>query len=253
MKTGASTGAETDPSITPTQLADVIQRDISHGRYAIGAALPSEADLRLRFGIGRHTVREAVRRLVEAGLVERRQGAPTRVIALQPRAAYVHSLLSLGELFQYTRDTQLEISENAIVPLDEDDAAFVGATPKSRWMRLLGLRRETAADEVISHSTVLLHARFAPLFTDIRRPDGPLYAVIESATGELVMEARQEISTGPLPGYAARVLGLQAGVMAILVTRRYIDISGGIMFASRNWHKAEAFRYAVSLRRDMPS
>ena len=252
MRAGGTATSDSELSLTSSDLADVIERDIAHGRYGIGAALPSEADLRQRHGVGRHTVREAVRRLVEIGLVERRQGAPTRVIALQPRAAYVHSILSLGELFQYTRDTQLEVAESAIVPLDEDDAALVGATPKSRWLRLLGLRRETAADEVISHSTVLLHARFAPLFADIRRPQGPLYAVIESATGELVMEARQEISTGSLPASAARVLGLQAGVMAILVTRRYIDISGGIMFASRNWHKAEAFRYAVSLRRDMP-
>lgn len=253
MKTDEAAGFSSDQTLTSSDLAGVIQREIAHGRYGIGAALPSEADLRLRYAVGRHTVREAVRRLVEIGLVERRQGAPTRVIALQPRAAYVHSLLSLGELFQYTRETQLEIAENAIVPLDEDDAAFVGATPKSRWLRLLGLRREATVDEVISHTTVLLHARFAPLFVDIRLPEGPLYAVIESATGEVVMEARQEISTGPLPAYAARVLGVQAGVMAIMVTRRYIDISGGIMFASRNWHKADAFRYAVSLRRDMPS
>ncbi|QTL04699.1 GntR family transcriptional regulator [Aquabacter sp. L1I39] len=243
---------ESGRGMNAAELATVIQRDISRGAYGIGQALPSEAELKSRFGVGRHTVREAVRRLVDSGLVERRQGAPTRVVALQPRASYVHSLLSLGELIHYTQETQLEIAENAVVPLDEADAALVGAAPRSRWLRLLGLRREVASEEVISHATVLLHARFAPLFAHVSKPKGPVYAVVEAATGEVVMEARQEISVGPLPLPAAKVLGLAPGVTAIMITRRYIDISGSIMFASRNWHKAENFRYAVSLRRDTP-
>jgi DNA-binding FadR family transcriptional regulator len=56
-----------------------LRRDILTGAYAPGDALPSERQLRDELGASRHAVREALKRLQEAGLVQIAQGGATRV------------------------------------------------------------------------------------------------------------------------------------------------------------------------------
>ena len=58
---------------------DALRRDIESGRLAVGARVPSEADLVVRFGTSRITVGRAVRDLQAQGLVERRVGSGTYV------------------------------------------------------------------------------------------------------------------------------------------------------------------------------
>jgi GntR family transcriptional regulator len=232
-------------------LAALLEAEISRGGFVVGAAIPSETDLRLRFGVGRHVVREAIGRLEQAGFVRKRQGAATRVIALQPRSRYVHSLRSLSEVIQFAREAQLQILDQAMVAVAGADAELVHAGPGARWLRIRGIRRETERGDVIGYATVFAHARFAPVLAGLTEPNGPLYAIIEAQTGEFVQEARQIIAAGALPSDAARQLGLGAGHTAIKVTRRYFDLSGGVMLASLNWHDAATFSYAATLRRDM--
>lgn len=54
---------------------DSLSADITAGRYAPGARLPTEAALATRFGVNRHTVRRALATLAEAGTIRTRRGA----------------------------------------------------------------------------------------------------------------------------------------------------------------------------------
>ena len=57
-----------------------IQEKISLGVFAPGTKIPTEPTLMAQLGVGRSTVREAVRVLVSAGLLEVRQGDGTYVL-----------------------------------------------------------------------------------------------------------------------------------------------------------------------------
>ena len=57
-----------------------LRRDILEGRLAPGAAVPSERVLAADLQANRHAVREALKRLEQAGLVRISQGGPTRVL-----------------------------------------------------------------------------------------------------------------------------------------------------------------------------
>jgi len=57
-----------------------LRGDILAGRLAPGDAIPSERVLADEFGVGRHAVREAVKRLEQLGLVRISQGGATRVL-----------------------------------------------------------------------------------------------------------------------------------------------------------------------------
>lgn len=64
-------------------IADTLQSEIAQGLYFPGAKLPTEAELALRFGVNRHTVRHALAALAEAGLVLSRRGSGV-FVASQP-------------------------------------------------------------------------------------------------------------------------------------------------------------------------
>nr|WP_221333012.1 FadR/GntR family transcriptional regulator [Nocardia transvalensis] len=58
-----------------------MRAEIRSGRWPVGSRIPTEPELTELTGTGRNTVREAVQALVHAGMLERRQGSGTYVIA----------------------------------------------------------------------------------------------------------------------------------------------------------------------------
>lgn len=64
-----------------TAIADTLREEITLGAYAPGARLPTEAELAVRFGVNRHTLRRALAALAEAGVVVSRRGAGSFVAA----------------------------------------------------------------------------------------------------------------------------------------------------------------------------
>lgn len=61
------------------QLAELLEHQIAEGQLALGARLPSEPDLCKEFGLSRTTVRQALGRLEQRGLIDRRKGQGTFV------------------------------------------------------------------------------------------------------------------------------------------------------------------------------
>lgn len=240
----------TDPLPLYQRLAERLRADIAAGTHPVGAVLPTEVELCERHGLSRHTVREALRRLVDLGLIERRQGAGSRVIATTPPVAYVHTIQSLSELFSYTRDTTLDVTGSELAALDAADAAILRWPAGTRWLRVTGTRWTADRAEKVCHVTIYAHARFAALLGDVGSAGGPIHALIEARSGERVAEAVQEVSAAPMPAAAARALGGRAGAPALRIVRRYLDASGGPMMVAVNWHLADSFTYSIRLRRD---
>ncbi|WP_112323010.1 phosphonate metabolism transcriptional regulator PhnF [Oceanibium sediminis] len=91
-------------SRTPVWLAiaGTLRADISEGRYLPGDRLPTEAALAERFGVNRHTVRHAISKLVDEGLVRSRRGAGSFVAAtttdypIGERVRFHENLLAAG-------------------------------------------------------------------------------------------------------------------------------------------------------------
>ncbi len=62
-------------------IADALTTEVGAGHFAPGTKLPSEADLAHRFGVNRHTVRQALGHMAAQGLVHARRGAGVFVMA----------------------------------------------------------------------------------------------------------------------------------------------------------------------------
>ncbi len=244
----ADVAQDDDPTLYG-RIARQLQQEIGEALHPIGSLLPTEAALCARFHASRYTIREALRELVGLGLIERRQGAGSRVVSAAPRTSYAQTMRTLAELFQYARDTHYEIGEAALVSLDDEAAGLIPAPSGSHWLRVSGVRWNAARTDTICHTTVFLHARFAPLLTDVRSIPGPIYALVEARSGEAVAEAVQEITARPMPAAIARALKVRVGSPAMRFVRRYLDASGGPMLTSLNWHPADRFSYVMKIRR----
>ena len=64
------------------QAADLLLERIRAGEWALGQKLPGETTLAPQLGVGRSTVREAIRQLAGRGVLQSRQGAGVFVTAL---------------------------------------------------------------------------------------------------------------------------------------------------------------------------
>ncbi|WP_335975430.1 FadR/GntR family transcriptional regulator [Streptomyces sp. CA2R106] len=72
------------PSPLVEQAAERLREQITGGQWPVGTKLPGETTLAALLGVGRSTVREALRALAGAGMVRTRQGAGVFVIADRP-------------------------------------------------------------------------------------------------------------------------------------------------------------------------
>ncbi|MBT0768112.1 FadR family transcriptional regulator [Kineosporia sp. J2-2] len=71
------------------QVIEQLRTQITEGGWAVGERIPTETELSQLTGTSRNTVREAVQSLVHAGLLERRQGSGTYVLAASELAGAV--------------------------------------------------------------------------------------------------------------------------------------------------------------------
>ena len=89
------------------RVANTLIEEIRSGRRAVGDSLPGELDLVTHFDVSRHTVREALRRLEELGLIGRRQGVGTIVLSREPVESYVQAVRAPAGLLQYPQGSRL--------------------------------------------------------------------------------------------------------------------------------------------------
>jgi GntR family transcriptional regulator len=73
------------------QLAELLEDEIVSGRWDPGTRVPSEAELGARYGLSRTTIRQALARLEQEGLVSREKGRGTFVSGSRPRSWLIQS------------------------------------------------------------------------------------------------------------------------------------------------------------------
>lgn len=74
-----------------------LREEITSGAWPVGTKIPTEARLIAELGVSRTSVREAVRSLVQAGLLETRQGDGTYVVADDETAAALQGVIDRAD------------------------------------------------------------------------------------------------------------------------------------------------------------
>src|SRR5260221_10554899 len=122
-------------------IAAELQKEIRLGTTAVGKLLPTETGLMARFSASRQTVREALRIVTEQGLIVRRAGLGSVVIAAEPPVLFTHSVKSLTEWLRYSNETYRQVVRSGEIVADRKLAALLKCEPGKHWLLIEALRR----------------------------------------------------------------------------------------------------------------
>ncbi|GAB3574234.1 FCD domain-containing protein [Amycolatopsis endophytica] len=120
------------------QVASLLRERLRHGGFSPGDRLPNEVQLAAEFGVGRSSVREAVRLLVQDGLLDVRHGSGTFVAAADPDTGDVRQLVRRArvlEVYEVRRALEVEAARLAARRVRPEDVEALRAGLRERQDR----------------------------------------------------------------------------------------------------------------------
>jgi GntR family transcriptional regulator len=189
----------------------VLEQEISSGRWAPGARLPSEPELCERYGLSRTTVRQALARLEQRNLIERRKGQGTFVRRersglwlLQSSEGFFHD--EVDRLGRTVTSTVLRAERG---PLPDWACIALSLRPRSRGATLERLRSVDGLVALYVVNHLPGHAAEAAL--DIANPNESLYRRLRERGGVIPHGGRRTLEAVAAEPPIAQLLELAPG------------------------------------------
>jgi DNA-binding GntR family transcriptional regulator len=230
------------------RLSRALVEDILRGRWQIGEAMPTEAELGRDFGVSRNTVREALRRLQQDGYISRRQGARSVLAARSPDRAFVNAASTPGDLLLYVRDTQSRHLATDRIVADARLAALLDGEEGAGWIRVSYLRFREGAEDPICYSEIHVRAEHAPALAEFNGSP-TVYDLLERHYGVSFARVEQEIeATGADANLASR-LNVAPGTPLLRVRTLFVLPGEKLAEVSLTWFPETRYRLRIRLER----
>jgi GntR family transcriptional regulator len=228
------------------QLEQTLQQRIDSGEWVAGVQIPTEGELCEAYLVSRATVRQALARLVDRGLLLRERGRGTfvRDAGLIAGGRGVTSFTAeLAELGMIAGATVLDRSVVTAGEQDVDDALQLDPEAPLLWLR----RLRTGNGKPIGVQTTLLPLqRFAGI-EDVDLRDRSLYAVLRETWGVVPTEAIETFTVVAADAETAKLLEVPEGTPAFHVDRLTFDAREPFEFA-RSVMRGDRYRVRLVLR-----
>ncbi len=230
------------------EVADALLGQIAADHHPVGGMLPSELELCQQFSVSRYTVREALKKLGDMGVVSRRQGSGTLVEAREPAAKYVQTLGSLGEFLNYPEDTRLHILSARERIADKALADTLDGRQRRRWFYIEAVRKRSDGLP-LCWSNIYVLPKYASLVQWIGKDTSPVHLLIERHFDQRPAKVEIDMFAGEISAEHAVGLEVAEGTPALIVVRRYAEPSGRYYEISIIEHPAGRFTYSMELQR----
>lgn len=230
-------------------LAEALRARIISGEHDIGQLLPTEHALCEQYNVSRHTVREALRMLSEAGMIARRRGAGTIVVARETVQRFAQKLAGVDDLMAYARDARLTPTLTETGPVDPAAAKALGVNPAGDFLHVHGLRGR-AGEPPLSLTSVWIRADLAPPVETYIELGGAITEWIARERYVPTATITQSILACLLTDAEAQALASRPGASALRTRRRYFDKGGRIIALSDSVHPSDRFTYEMVLHRE---
>ncbi len=214
---------------------------------APGSPVPPERELAQHYGTSRTTVRQALAELVVEGRLLRMQGKGTFVA--KPKVAQLLELASYTQgMRAHGLHPQTKILDTSYVPADAQLSELLAISPGSRVLRIHRLR--LADGEPMSTDTSHLPARRFPGLRRNLDRYASLYEALATAYGVQLAEAEETIETVLADPTDARLLGVDAGMPLLLLSRQAFDVSAAPVEWAQSKYRGDRYKLVTRLRRD---
>ena len=256
QNTGAAQASELLSNLQPRYgiVAAALAAEILDGKRRVGDMLPAEAELCQTFGVSRSTIREALRRLRELGLVSGSRGVGTRVISSRARSNYTLAVRSVADVMGYSDRTRLDIISRRSIRANATVADQLDCELGSAWCHITGIRREEASGTAIACVDLFIAAQYDDVIDNKALITTPAYRQIERKRNLPVIEVRQEITAVALSRDQAAILNAKSRHPGLQIRRRFFTSGGKLLEATLNVHGAsDRFVYALRLGDQSPA
>ena len=240
-------------SIGYRQIAATLVGEIQGGVWTTQNAFPTEMELVERFGVGRNTVREALRELQDLGYLRRRRGARSVLATTKPENAFVNSVRSAEELLDYAKTTRAVVLTNDTIRVDEALARRLEIEPGGERVRLGLLRSRDGQSTPFCYSEVYIAPAYAGAVEDFGS-ESELFALIEKRYGIVIRRIEQEIEAALVDANIASRLNVQIGTASLRVRTKFFASDDELVEIGVVHFPAARYKVRLSLdRRGRPS
>jgi len=203
-------------------------------------ALPPERDLAEDFSVSRITVRKAIEGLVAEGLLVRRQGSGTFVLARVEKnfsklTSFSEDMRARG---RHPRSVWLRKAAGTVTP---EEALTLRASPGTPVYRFHRIRFADDAPMSLEYATIL-----ASCLPSLEAVESSLYAALERA-GNRPVRALQRLRAVLFTAERARLLGVVDGSPGLLIERRGFLRDGRPVEFTQSYYRGDAYDFVAEL------
>ncbi len=224
------------------QVAEQMEAAIVNGALSPGDRISNEVDLAGSLGLSRPTLRQAIKVLVDKGMLVRKRGVGTQVVGTQ-----IHRSLELTSLYddlhRSGQHPQTAVLGCDVVEARDEVADELGLEPGTAVWSLERVRR------VGGEPLALLQNYLAVDVADLRAADletDGLYAVLRRA-GVVLRVANQRIGARRADAREARLLDERRGAPLLTMQRLAYDDGGRAVEYGDHVYRPERYSFQLTL------
>ncbi|MFV0607364.1 MAG: GntR family transcriptional regulator [Niabella sp.] len=227
------------------QAENLLRKLVAKKEYKDGKLLQGEVELSVQLGISRNTLRHAISKLVNDGILTRKKGVGTKVSrkGVLGRAknwlSFSQEMKSLGiEIYNF------ELHVSHIVP-DKDVLSFFDLQPNTRVLTLERLRGKKNAPFVYFISY------FNPEIGITGNDDfsQPLYEILEEKYNVKAFLSQEEVAAIHAPSFICKKLEIDAHEPVLLRKRLVFDENHNPIEYNLGYYRGDSFVYTVESER----
>jgi GntR family transcriptional regulator len=241
-------GESVQPKTLHGRLADNFTHRIRSGQWPVGASLPSEKELCEENQVSRHTLRHALKTLQDLGLIDRRQGAASKVISCNPPRVYSQDFNTLREVLRYPRNTYRENRLERHIECDDVLQNTLKAPLGSSWYHIGAVRREQQSDLALAWTDIYILHRFARVAKLKNHAHEMVFEQIDRHFGVSIDRAEIEIHASSFTREQAKMLDVAPGSPCLVIVRRYFDSKGDPFEVTVTRHPENRFTFSMELK-----
>lgn len=174
-----------------SQLATVLRRRLTSGQYK--ARFPTEMELTAEFAVSRATVREAIRRLREEGLLQARRGSGTFVVRRQLEQGLIGSPGLARMIAAAGLEEESEVRRLAEGPAGKEAAAALGLAPDATVVWVERLRSADGVPIALDRSALSLPADDRTAYLSAALERGSIYDALQERCHIQVTGAEERV------------------------------------------------------------
>jgi GntR family transcriptional regulator len=231
-----------------TQISEVLRLKIRDDEFKAGENFPSERELAESYGVSRMTVRQALQRLRQEGLIYHERGVGTFVterkldIHTRNLSGFSDEMNSLG-LRPSSRVLQLRCE-----PANEQVAQDLDLQSSEKVFYLERLR--LADEEPMAFETTFLPAELCPELDKADLTKTSLYQIIEQKYNLQMHHASESLEAAAASKFVAKQLEIKTGTPVLVVHRVVFTESNQPIESAHTIYRADRYRATFYLSKN---